>query len=192
MHTRRRALWKLRSRPRRGERFPQIPRSRSGSASDSSTFVVNVTLTDDVEVVAPAGALELPKLTSHPYRLYPVVDQIADEVCATISLYSGRPSSREKDLVDLVVLATTQDIDGTRLRAALEREAAVRSLALPHAFAAPADWGSRYAALAVRVPVCRPFGRIDLATELMCRFIDPVLDHSAAGKIWDHSALSWR
>lgn len=67
-------------------------------------LVVNVITTDDIEIVPPANALDLPKLTSNPYRLYPVVDQIADKVCATLALYGGRPSSREKDLVDLVVL----------------------------------------------------------------------------------------
>lgn len=67
-------------------------------------LVVNVVMTDDVEIAPPANALDLPKLPSNPYRLYPVVNQIADKVCATLALYSGSPSSREKDLVDLVVL----------------------------------------------------------------------------------------
>ncbi len=47
---------------------------------------------------------------SYPYRLYPVANQIADKVCATLADYHGRPSSREKDLVDLVVIAVTQSV----------------------------------------------------------------------------------
>lgn len=39
----------------------------------------------------------LPRLVSHAYRLYPIVDQIADKVCATMQTYHDRPSSREKD-----------------------------------------------------------------------------------------------
>lgn len=61
------------------------------------------------EVVEPANRLHLRRpLITHPYRLYPVTDQIADKVCATIGTNypGGRRSSRVKDLVDLVVLAT--------------------------------------------------------------------------------------
>ena len=65
---------------------------------------------------------------SYPYRLYPVADQVADKVCATIADYSGRPSSREKDLVDLVVIAVTQTVDAVSLRQAIATECAQRRL----------------------------------------------------------------
>lgn len=63
------------------------------------------------EVVEPANRLHLRRpLITHPYRLYPVADQIADKVCATMDTNypGGKRSSRVKDLVDLVVLAHTQ------------------------------------------------------------------------------------
>jgi len=75
-------------------------------------------LTAEPTITAPASALHLPRLVGFEYRLYPVVDQIADKVCATMHRYGDRPSSREKDLVDIVVLAVTQDIDGTALTTA--------------------------------------------------------------------------
>lgn len=46
-------------------------------------------MTGETQTVFPATTLHLPRLTSHPYRLYPVVDQIADKVCATMSEYEG-------------------------------------------------------------------------------------------------------
>ncbi|HNQ08080.1 MAG TPA: nucleotidyl transferase AbiEii/AbiGii toxin family protein [Tetrasphaera sp.] len=64
----------------------------------------------EVEVVEPANRLyPRPPLTTHPYRLYPMVDQIADKVCATMETNNpdGRRNSRVKDLVDLVVFAHT-------------------------------------------------------------------------------------
>lgn len=76
-------------------------------------------LTAEPTVTAPASALDLPRLIGFDYRLYAVVDQIADKVCATLHRYSGRPSSCQKDLVDLVVLAVTHDIDGTALTTAI-------------------------------------------------------------------------
>jgi hypothetical protein len=154
-------------------------------------LVVNVATTGEVEIAQPANALELPKLPSNPYRLYPVVDQIADKVCATLALYNGRPSSREKDLVDLVVLAVTQNVDATKLRRALDVEARVRSLTLPDAFDVPANWGARYAKLASTVPACADFRTVDLASELMQAFIDPVLRGEASGLTWSPDSLAW-
>ncbi len=85
-------------------------------------LAVGTGITGEVTTTEPANALDLPRLVSHRYRLYPVVDQIADKVCATMTQYNERASSREKDLVDLVVLATTQDVDGTALRVAIVAE----------------------------------------------------------------------
>lgn len=107
-------------------------------------LVVDVVITDDPTARAPANSLHIPKLRSHDYRLYPVVDQIADKVCATLMEYNGKPSSREWDLVDLVVLATTENIAADKLRLALDSEARVRNLALPSRFVVPTTWGRRY------------------------------------------------
>lgn len=85
-------------------------------------LAVGAGITGDVTTAAPATALDLPRLVSHPYRIYPVIDQVADKVCATMTEYNGQPSSREKDLVDLVVLAATQDMDGAALRNAIVTE----------------------------------------------------------------------
>jgi len=78
-------------------------------------LVVKAVVTDTPETIIPSNVLALPKLSQCEYRLYPLVDQMADKVCATLSLYNGHPSTRVKDLVDLVVLTLTQTIDGSRL-----------------------------------------------------------------------------
>ncbi len=96
------------------------PRKKSTLYVD---LVVGAVLTAPASTMDPANALNLPRLVSHEYRLYPVVDQIADKVCATAQTYRDRPSSREKDLVDLVVLAVTQDVDGSGLAVAISTEA---------------------------------------------------------------------
>ena len=65
-------------------------------------------ITDDVTATPPSDRLDLPRLAVHDYRLYPVVNQIADEVfrcslttirastlnetiCAELSLPEARP-----------------------------------------------------------------------------------------------------
>ncbi len=139
----------------------------------------------------PANALNLPRLVSHEYRLYPVVDQIADKVCATVQTYRDRPSSREKDLVDLVVLAVTQDVDGSGLAVAISTEAQRRLIDPFDRFVIPEGWGRRYADLAKSVPYCAAYATVELARELVMRFIDPALDGTASGKTWSRETLSW-
>lgn len=104
-------------------------------------LAVGAGMTDQVTTASPVTALELPRLTSNHYRLYPVVDQIADKVCATMADYEGRPSSREKDLVDLVVFAVTQDIDGDALTIALDTERRRRQIEPFTEFVVPSAWG---------------------------------------------------
>jgi hypothetical protein len=154
-------------------------------------LAVGAGITGDVTTAAPATALDLPRLVSHPYRLYPVIDQIADKVCATMTEYNGHPSSREKDLVDLVVIAATQDMDGAALRNAIVTEARRRQLdALAH-FVVPSSWRAGYTRLSRSVPYCADYRTIELATALVTRMIDPALSGEADGKMWSHEALAW-
>lgn len=155
-------------------------------------LVVGVATTDDVAVETPAHALPLPKLPSYDYRLYPIVDQIADKVCATLAQYGGRESTREKDLVDLVIIAATQDLSGSKLRRALEVEAGARALLLPEAFSIPSAWGPVYAKLAREIPACGPYRRVDAAMELMREFIDPAFSGAVDGATWHHYGVYWR
>jgi hypothetical protein len=141
-------------------------------------------------VIQPANRLPLPKLAVFPYRLYPVASQVADKVSATISEYRGRPSSREKDLVDLVVLALTQTLSAADLRDALGAEARLRNLVLPRAFTVPPAWGGGYARLAAETGPAAGYLTIEAAMTLMRRFIDPVLAGTAIG-VWNPSTLEW-
>jgi hypothetical protein len=154
-------------------------------------LVVGAVVTDDITVQPPENRLSLPKLVTHDYRLYPVVDQIADKVCATLAVYNGRPSSREKDLVDLVVLAVTQDVDGFRLRRALAAESRARSIDLPEHFVVPATWGRGYARDAAEVPACRAYPTVPAAMLLMTDFLDPALRGDADARVWSARDLDW-
>ncbi|TFD46363.1 nucleotidyl transferase AbiEii/AbiGii toxin family protein [Cryobacterium frigoriphilum] len=154
-------------------------------------LVVGAIITDDVTVSAPANQLDLPRLPSNDYRLYPIVDQIADKVCATMADYNGRPSSREKDLVDLVVIAKTQTLSADALRRAIDAEARVRSLVTFAELTIPPTWGRLYAKQAKDVPFCADYRTVDLAAELMRVFIDMVLHHEVAGKTWSPDSLAW-
>lgn len=154
-------------------------------------LAVGAEMTGDVVTTEPATALNLPRLARNPYRLYPVVDQIADKVCATMAEYHVKASSREKDLVDLVVFATTHDIDGDGLRIAITTEARRRKMERFDHFVVPTTWGAGYAKLSKPVPYCADYCTVDLAAELVTRLIDPALSRDADRKTWSHESLSW-
>lgn len=148
-------------------------------------------LTAEPTVTAPASALDLPRLVGFDYRLYPVVDQIADKVCATMQLYDGKPSSREKDLVDLVVLAVTQDIDGAALAHAIATEARRRQMEPFERLTIPSQWGAVYERTARSVPYCADAAGIDAARDLATALVDPALDGTALGLIWRSQERRW-
>ena len=148
-------------------------------------------LTAEPTVAAPASALDLPRLVGFDYRLYPVVDQVADKVCATMQRYGGRPSSREKDLVDLVVLAVTHDIDGAALSLAITTETQRRCMDSFDQFVIPAAWGPAFEKLARLVPYCVGVEAIDGASDLASAFIDPVLLGAATDSWWSHEERAW-
>lgn len=113
-----------------------------------------------VEVVEPANRLHLRRpLVTHPYRLYPIIDQIADKVCATVydNYPGGKRSSRVKDLVDIVVLAHTQRVELTELHAAIEAKRLLSGLAPFDHIDIPEDWHRTYPGTAKGVPTAETY-----------------------------------
>ncbi|MGL4832098.1 MAG: nucleotidyl transferase AbiEii/AbiGii toxin family protein [Propionibacteriaceae bacterium] len=153
-------------------------------------LVVKNTTTAPPEIQLPANVLDLPRLPSAPYRLYPLVDQIADKVCATLEGHNGKPSSREKDLVDLALIAITYDIDGDQLRTAVVAEATMRKLELPSSFKIPAQWGRIFSAKAKTIPTIRGYSVGD-AQELVAELLDPILGTNVQGMIWRNDRSTW-
>ena len=154
-------------------------------------LAIGAGLTGPVTTLEPAGALPLPRLTSNPYRLYPVVDQVADKVCATMKLYNGQPSSREKDLIDLVVLAVTHEVDGTSLAHAIAQETARRQMEPFTGFVIPRQWGRAYRNLAKGVKYCANYQTVDQARDLVTGFINPALNGTVDNMTWVPEQRGW-
>lgn len=147
-------------------------------------------MTDAPEIVTARDSLGIPGLTPPVYRLYPTVDHIADKVCATEELTGGLPSSRARDLIDLVIFARTQTIDGNALIAAIAAERLHRGLPAATSLAIPAAWARTYPGLAVKTRHC---GNLDFtgAQAVARDLVDPALDRSAAGQTWLPATTSW-
>jgi Nucleotidyl transferase AbiEii toxin, Type IV TA system len=153
-------------------------------------------MTGTPDQVDPLVPIDLPGIRRTPYRVYPLVDHVADKVHALLELHPrvGRPpvaSTRYRDLADLAVIAHSESIDAGALSRALQAHAARRRLRLPSALRPPADpaWPAGYSRVARDVP-----GLVDrdvaAATATVGRFIDPVLADEAAGR-WNPRALRW-
>lgn len=145
------------------------------------------------ETIEPANRLHLKRpLITHPYRLFPVVDQIADKVCATLSTSygAGKPSSRVKDLVNLVVLAHTQRVDLRELRAAITAKRTLSGMEPFDRFVIPTEWGRTYPATARGVPSAESH-TAEAAALLVARLVDAALVASPADGSWDPQELAW-
>jgi hypothetical protein len=152
-----------------------------------------LTMTGVPDDVPPLAQVALPDFSQRGYRAYPLVDHIADKIVAMMQHYGAMrvPSTRYKDLVDLVAIVTAATVAAEPQIAALKSEAARRKVKLPRRFDVPdlALWDAGYAAEAGRslLPIART---LDEAVEVVRPFVDPVLDGAASGN-WVPTAGRW-
>ncbi|MFC4563829.1 nucleotidyl transferase AbiEii/AbiGii toxin family protein [Nocardiopsis mangrovi] len=154
----------------------------------------NIRMTGTPEDVPPLPPLDVPGLERPGYRVYPLVDHVADKTCAILERHGPerRPSTRFKDLVDLVsVITQTRPPADLQLKA-LRSEAERRNLALPHRFTVPDRglWEPGYAAEAARA-LSLPARTLDGALSLVSPFLDPLLEETAEGD-WNPQAGIWK
>lgn len=131
-------------------------------------------------------------------RLYPVTDHVADKVCAMYETHTGgMPSSRVKDLVDLIVIALNEEIDGHTTQLAIRSEFKRRrnsgtNITLPAAFEVPdpPSWRGSYSTQARTVAGLEQYRTLKQARPLADRFISPLLTEATPGR-WQSATLSW-
>jgi hypothetical protein len=114
----------------------------------------DVRMTGVPEHVPPLARVVMPDIEQHGYRAYPLIDHIADKVAAMFELHGQTrvPSTRYKDLVDVVAIVLAASVDAEPQMAALRSEADRRGLRLPGHFTVPDRklWKRGYAAEAER------------------------------------------
>ncbi|MEO3861620.1 nucleotidyl transferase AbiEii/AbiGii toxin family protein [Acrocarpospora sp. B8E8] len=129
-------------------------------------------------------------------QLYPLSDHIADKICAMYERHNGFPSSRWRDLADLLLISQREDLDGTALRIALESERLRRTglgldLELPGEFCSPGPaWTAGYESAARDVTGLRGCRSFAEATAAAHTFITPILGGPAPNH-WDHTNSTW-
>lgn len=150
-------------------------------------------MTGAPENVPPLARVVMADLKQHGYRAYPLVDHVADKVAATFERHGDleTPSTRYKDLVDLVSIVSGASIPAEPQREALCSEARRRAIALPPSFDVPDRvlWEAGYAAEAARSTLAIAH-TLDEALAVVRPFIEPLLKGGAVG-IWSPTSGSW-
>jgi hypothetical protein len=150
-------------------------------------------MTGQPEHVPPLAENAIPEVAQHGYQAYPLVDHVADKIAATYERYgtAGMPSTRYRDLIDLVSIVSGASVQAADQTTALVSEFERRQLSLPAAFDVPDRrlWESGYAAEARRSLPTE--GRtLNEALSLVKPFIDPLLEQTATG-LWDPRSRRW-
>lgn len=161
-------------------------------------IAVRRTLTGTPETSPLVSAVDLPWPVDWPVvRLYPLIDHIADKVCALYERHPEGASNRYRDLADLLLISQQEKIDGAAAHQAIQQEAAQRrqrgtDVTLPQAFEAPGpDWNDKYpgaADLVLGLQGCRTFTEAAQAAQT---FLNPLLDGTVTGH-WDPTQAAWQ
>jgi len=119
--------------------------------------------------------LEFADIPAVEFPCFPLGHHLAEKVHALVRPRGGRDNSRVKDLVDLVLVAETSQVDPAELRAALEATFASdamcevpRRLPLP-----PRSWAAQYRLMARDLGLGA--GTLDEGAAVAAALVDPVL-----------------
>jgi hypothetical protein len=133
-----------------------------------------------------------------PVAVLSMAAQVADKVCALYERHGvdSHHSSRARDLADIAMIATQEDVRGDALEAHLRREEVRRRTAgtlsdplpsqLKLAEAQIRDWRSRWEKATRGAPIT-----FEDALVTAARFIDPVLQSTTSGRRWAWREQRW-
>ena len=153
----------------------------------------DVRMTGAPEDVPALARVVMPDVVQHGYRAYPLVDHIADKLTAIFERYgqTRAPSTRYRDLVDLVAITTSASVPADAQLQALRSEFQRRGISIPDRLDVPARalWERGYARTASDslLPVAHT---LDEALAIVRLFAEPLFDGSARGA-WNPDSRAW-
>ena len=165
------------------------------------TFTIDLTerrhLDVPIDHVALRAVIEHETLADLPsVPTTPLENHLADKVCAMYERHGedGKsPSTRYRDLADIVRIVKAGPINAARLKEVLIRESGRRKLALPISMEAPAEaWRAAFP-IQARMFAEYPSRLHDLDASLNetrpC--LDPILSGDRISGTWEHKAQIW-
>jgi len=140
------------------------------------------------EEVEGSSFLDFAGIEPGRFRIYPLETHVAEKLHA-YTLPRKRPNSRVKDLPDIALLASTRDIEGAALRAAIDRTFDHRAthpvpMSVPDP---PSSWAPVYERIAENDGL--QWRTLVEVTAAVQSFLDPVLARNAAS--WRPESWSW-
>nr|WP_278250920.1 MULTISPECIES: nucleotidyl transferase AbiEii/AbiGii toxin family protein [unclassified Actinopolyspora] len=130
-------------------------------------------------------------------QLVALEDHLADKICAMYELHNGIPSSRVKDLVDLVYAISHDVVDGRLLNQALRKEVQRRTaqrteITLPMGFDIPdhRSWAEGYARQVSTTDGFHELHSFEDAVALADAFLTPILRGDAVNQ-WSPTTQRW-
>jgi hypothetical protein len=122
---------------------------------------------------------------------YPLNQQIAEKLHAYTRIHASGESSRVKDFVDMLLIASLAEVDGEMLQQALEATFNRRNThLLPERLPEPPhNWQIPFKKLANEVGV--NYDTLDEAFVALRKFLEPALAGDPVG-VWDNEEWHWR
>jgi hypothetical protein len=150
-----------------------------------------VVMTGTPDPVPPLTDVQITNRERATWQAYPLVDHVADKVCAILERHDDNPSTRFKDLIDLVAISGRVTVEADLQKQALAKEACRRNLHLPTTFDVPDRtlWERGYRSEARRT-VGLEARNLVAALRAVRPFLDPLLGGTASGS-WDHETQAW-
>ncbi|QNK82904.1 hypothetical protein [Nakamurella sp. PAMC28650] len=104
-----------------------------------------------------------------------------------------QPSTRYRDLVELVLIVQSSSIDAAETRTALIQQARVRQIVLPATMQSPApSWTIAYRQQAAQMSqMLRELHDLETALTFVGQCLNPLLSNIVTSGAWDPSSLSW-
>jgi predicted nucleotidyltransferase component of viral defense system len=155
-----------------------------------------LTFVAQVEHRRPRPVLEVPGVDPLPeFTLYPLPDQVADKVCAMYERHgpAETPSSRFRDLVDLVLIVSNFELDAAQTIRALVSESRRRDLLLPARLQTPdPTWLDGYRAAARDTSLLSQLHELPAAWLAAGECLDPLLTRKITTGVWKPEERRWR
>ncbi|MGV9614846.1 nucleotidyl transferase AbiEii/AbiGii toxin family protein [Nocardia xishanensis] len=182
------AVWQLQATPRLGtiglQHFP-------------IDLTAGKQLIGRIDRIAPTPTIEIPDVLPPPeFACYPLVDQIADKLAAMYEYHGEerQPSTRWRDLADLLLIIGTSSFDATSIQLALQHQRQHRpALELPTVIHSPgARWKVSYRDIAVKISrLPAELHQLDAALDYLGQCMNPILDGTMTIGTWNPTTLRW-
>jgi len=145
------------------------------------------------ELISGPRLLDFADIEPAKVPAIPLAQHVSEKVHAYTRAYGnqGMPSTRVKDLVDIVLIATEVALDAVQLRQALEHTFETRGRQpLPAQLPPPpAEWRTPYRRMAGEVGIPED---LEAGYGIASAFVDPILTREVTDGSWDPERGVWR